>query len=121
MVTGQTRPTVGMGDNRCSIFCKRQVSIRMVEVPMCVNQPARRLVKRQGHAASYFIYPRAIARVDYGASLRRADCRYRAAGSHKSEDLGTNLCHGQWSALVRNPALIDKASSWEAMAVIHSN
>jgi hypothetical protein len=53
-------PGVCMGHHRRMIFSKRGISICVVEVPAGVNQPSRRLVKRQSDGAPYFPAGRSI-------------------------------------------------------------
>jgi hypothetical protein len=109
-----------MDDDGRSVLSKRGVSIGMVEVPMRINQPARRLMKHRGDGAAYLSDARAIARVDNRAFLGGTPCRYRSAGSHKSENLRANLGYGERSALVRSPREVDQPSCREAMAAIHA-
>jgi hypothetical protein len=110
-----------MAHYRRLIFRKRGVSICVVEVPVGVNQPARRLVKRPSDGAAYFRNARAIACVDHRTFLGAANCGYRSAGSNEGKDRWANLDNCQRSALVCGPRTFDKAAHREAVAVIHAN
>jgi hypothetical protein len=112
------RPAVRMAPHRRLIFRKRGVFIRVVEVPVGVNQPARRLVKRPSDGAAYFRNARAIARVDHRTFLQAANCGYR---SNEGKDRWVNLDNGQRSALLCGPRKFDKTAAREAVAVIHAN
>jgi hypothetical protein len=110
-----------MAHHRRLISRKRGVSICVVEVPVGVKQPARRLVKRPSDGAAYFWNARAIARVDHRTFLGAANCGYRSAGSNEGKNRWANLDNGQRSALVCGPRKFDKTAHREAVAVIHAN
>jgi hypothetical protein len=110
-----------MAHHRRLIFRKRGVSICVVEVPVGVNPPARRLVKRPSDGAAYFRNARAIACVDHRTFLGAANCGYRSAGSNEGKDRWVNLDNGQRSALLCGPRKFDKTARREAVAVIHAN
>jgi hypothetical protein len=103
------------------IFRKRGISICVAEVPVGVNQPARRLVKRRSDGAAYFRNARAMARVDRRTFPGAANCGYRFAGSNEGKDRWANLGNGQRSALVCGPRKFDQTAHREAVAVIHAN
>jgi hypothetical protein len=110
-----------MAHDRRLIFRKRGVSICVVEVPVGVNQPARRLVKRPSDSAAYLSNARALARVDHRTFLGAANCGYGSAGSKEGKDRWANLHNGQRSALVCGPRKFDKTARREGVAVIHAN
>jgi hypothetical protein len=45
LISRHARPAIGVGEDRCSSFCKRTVSVGMIEMPMRANQAARRLMR----------------------------------------------------------------------------
>ena len=113
-------PAFGVGEDRSSVFRIRSVSVRMVKMPMRVNQPARRLMKRRSDVTAYLRDTRAIARVNDRSSPATSDCRYRSAGAQKRKNLWTNLGHGQRSGLVCGPGEVDRPSRRETMAANHA-
>ena len=78
---------VRIGDDRCSFICKRRASIRMVEMPMCVDEPAAiDEAPKQLHCVS---------------QRREGHSQCRSASSRQRENIWRNLGHDQRSALVR--------------------